>query len=139
MMLKKKHIGLLYYGVLLFLTSSSAIFVKENWLDGIRTNQKNYGVAVSDVNHDGRPDFIVAGYNGPNFVLVFDPVSGNVTNIAQEDSPAFSALRDLPGNAIGTSNVLLFYCLHTPPSRPPKRLFFASKRQKTRDVQCLGG
>lgn len=75
-------------------------FTKENWLDGIRTNQKNYGVAVSDVNHDGNPDFIVAGYSGPNFVFTYDKDSGRVTNIAQEGT-AFAALRDVPGNAIG--------------------------------------
>ena len=84
-----------------FLTFNSAIFVKENWLDNIRTNQKNYGVAVSDVNHDGRPDFIVAGYSGPNFVFSYDMATGKVTNIAQEGSNAYSALRDTPGNAIG--------------------------------------
>lgn len=86
--------------LLSFLTSHYAIFVKENWLDNIQTNQKNYGVAVSDVNNDGRPDFIVAGYSGPNFVIVYDTSTRNVTNIAQEGSP-FAALRDVPGNAIG--------------------------------------
>ena len=86
-----------------FLSSSRAIFVKENWLDGIRTNQKNYGVAVSDVNHDGRPDFIVAGYNGANFVFVYDNSTGKVTNIARQDNPAYAALMDVPGAAIGES------------------------------------
>lgn len=84
-----------------FLASSRAIFVKENWLDGIRTNQKNYGVAVSDVNHDGRPDFIVAGYSGANYVFVYDNSTGKASNIARKDSPAFAALMDVPGNAIG--------------------------------------
>ena len=75
-------------------------FVKENWLDGIRTNQKNYGVAVSDVNHDGNPDFIVAGYDGPNMVFTYDKTTGAVTNIAQDNSP-FDGLRDVRGAAIG--------------------------------------
>ena len=88
---------------LLFLASTRAIFVKENWLNGIKTNQRNYGVAVSDVNHDGRPDFIVAGYDGANFVFVYDNSTGKVTNIARKDSPAFAALMDVPGNAIGGS------------------------------------
>lgn len=80
--------------------------MKENWLDNIRTNQKNYGVAVSDVNHDGRPDFIVAGYSGPNFVFSYDMSTGKVTNIAQEGSNAYSALRDTLGNAIGNFTLL---------------------------------
>ena len=103
----KNYSGLVFGLVLLwFLVSSRAFFVKENWLDGIRTNQKNYGVAVSDVNHDGRPDFIVAGYSGSNFVFVYDNSTGKATNIAREDSPAFAALRDVPGNAIGKLEIV---------------------------------
>lgn len=79
-----------------------AFFTKVSWLDSIRTNQKNYGVAVSDVNHDGRPDFIVAGYSGQNFVFTYNNVTGKVKNIAEEGTP-YAALRDVPGNAIGTS------------------------------------
>lgn len=88
--------------VLSSLQCSSAIFVRENWLDAIPTNQKNYGVAVSDVNYDGNPDFIVAGYNGPNFVFTYSKESGTVTSIAQEGTP-YAALKDTPGNAIGVA------------------------------------
>jgi hypothetical protein len=82
--------------------------VKENWLDGIKTNQKNYGVAVSDVNHDGNPDFIVAGYDGANFVFTYDKTTGTVTNIAQDNTP-FARLRDVPGAAIGIISLFFLY------------------------------
>ncbi|XP_060585607.1 cartilage acidic protein 1-like isoform X2 [Ruditapes philippinarum] len=85
-----------------FINHNNGIFVKENWLDGIKTNQKNYGVAVSDVNHDGNPDFIVAGYDGANFVFTYDKTTGTVTNIAQDNTP-FARLRDVPGAAIGVA------------------------------------
>lgn len=87
---------------------SNAFFKKENWLDAIRTNQKNYGVAVSDVNHDGKPDFIVAGYSGANFVFTYDDNSGQVSNIAQLGTP-YEALRDVPGNAIGEFYLFSIY------------------------------
>lgn len=100
----------LSYIVLIFVSIPEiyGIFVKENWLDGLRTNQRNYGVAVSDVNNDGNPDFIVAGYSGANFVFTYNKTLGTVTNIAQEGTP-YANLRDIPGNAIGTYLFLHFY------------------------------
>lgn len=69
------------------------------------TRQKNYGIAVSDVNHDGNLDWIVAGFGkgrdgAPNLVLSHDETTGKLVNIAEEGT-AYEDLRDIGGAAIG--------------------------------------
>uniref|UniRef100_A0A671EQ98 Cartilage acidic protein 1 n=1 Tax=Rhinolophus ferrumequinum TaxID=59479 RepID=A0A671EQ98_RHIFE len=66
--------------------------------------QLNYGVAVTDVDHDGDFEIVVAGYNGPNLVLKYDRAQKRLVNIAvdQRSSPYY-ALRDRQGNAIGVT------------------------------------
>ena len=71
-----------------------------SWLYNVRSLQKSYGVAVSDVDHDGYFDMIVAGYDGPNMVLKYDPATKSLVNIASPGTP-FELLMDRPGAAIG--------------------------------------
>ncbi|KAK3090089.1 hypothetical protein FSP39_009088 [Pinctada imbricata] len=78
------------------------MFRRTNWLDGLRTNQLNYGVAVSDVDHDGKMDWIVAGYSGQNFVLRYNNGSRKLENIARGNTP-YEALMDTRGRAIGVT------------------------------------
>ncbi|XP_031317410.2 cartilage acidic protein 1 isoform X5 [Camelus dromedarius] len=66
--------------------------------------QLNYGVAVTDVDHDGDFEIVVAGYNGPNLVLKYDQAQKRLVNIAvDERSSPYYALRDRQGNAIGVT------------------------------------
>ncbi|XP_027712881.1 cartilage acidic protein 1 isoform X3 [Vombatus ursinus] len=66
--------------------------------------QLNYGVAVTDVDHDGDFEIVVAGYNGPNLVLKYDRAQQRLVNIAvDERSSPYYALRDRQGNAIGVT------------------------------------
>nr|XP_025736658.1 cartilage acidic protein 1 isoform X4 [Callorhinus ursinus] len=66
--------------------------------------QLNYGVAVTDVDHDGDFEIVVAGYNGPNLVLKYDRTQKRLVNIAvDERSSPYYALRDRQGNAIGVT------------------------------------
>uniref|UniRef100_A0A7N4NW64 Cartilage acidic protein 1 n=1 Tax=Sarcophilus harrisii TaxID=9305 RepID=A0A7N4NW64_SARHA len=66
--------------------------------------QLNYGVAVTDVDHDGDFEIVVAGYNGPNLVLKYDRAQRRLVNIAiDERSSPYYALRDRQGNAIGVT------------------------------------
>ena len=69
-------------------------------LDEIDTYQRNYGVAVSDVDNDGDFEFIVAGFSGPNLILKFNKKVGKLENIATKNSP-YANLRDEKGAAIG--------------------------------------
>ncbi|XP_066301814.1 cartilage acidic protein 1-like [Branchiostoma lanceolatum] len=66
--------------------------------------QKNYGVAVTDVDHDGNMEFVVAGYNGPNLVLKWNAAAQRYENIAVDDpSSPYYPLRDVRGDAIGVA------------------------------------
>ncbi|XP_006000254.1 cartilage acidic protein 1 isoform X2 [Latimeria chalumnae] len=66
--------------------------------------QLNYGMAVTDVDHDGDFEIVVAGYNGPNLVLKYDKARQKLYNIAVDDrSSPYYALRDRQGNAIGVT------------------------------------
>ncbi|KAK2919260.1 hypothetical protein Q8A73_003631 [Channa argus] len=66
--------------------------------------QLNYGMAVTDVDGDGTFEVVVAGYNGPNLVLKYDPTQNRLLNIAIDDSNSpYYALRDQAGNAIGVT------------------------------------
>ncbi|XP_006033800.1 cartilage acidic protein 1 [Alligator sinensis] len=66
--------------------------------------QLNYGVAVTDVDHDGDFEIVVAGYNGPNLVLKYNRARGRLVNVApDEHGSPYYALRDRQGNAIGVA------------------------------------
>ncbi|CAH1775634.1 unnamed protein product [Owenia fusiformis] len=81
---------------------SSGRFLKvtEQMLGNLNTFQRNYGVAVSDVDNDGELDFIVAGFSGRNFVLKYNTTTSQLDNIAQPGTP-FENLMDVKGQAIG--------------------------------------
>uniref|UniRef100_A0A3P9K9E3 Cartilage acidic protein 1a n=1 Tax=Oryzias latipes TaxID=8090 RepID=A0A3P9K9E3_ORYLA len=66
--------------------------------------QLNYGMAVTDVDGGGDLEVVVAGYNGPNLVLKYDPTNKKLVNIAIDDTESpYYALRDPNGNAIGVT------------------------------------
>ncbi|KAG9262675.1 cartilage acidic protein 1 [Astyanax mexicanus] len=64
--------------------------------------QRNYGMAVTDVDGDGDLEVVVAGYSGSNLILKYDRDQKRLVNIAVNDrnSPYYN-LRDPEGNAIG--------------------------------------
>ena len=70
------------------------------WLDEVDTNQRNYGVAVADVDFDGNFEVIVAGFTGPNLVLKYDKNLGVLSDIVVPGSP-YESLADPKGQAIG--------------------------------------
>ena len=74
----------------------------EEWLDETVEghSQRNYGVAVCDVDFDGTPEFFVAGFSGPNIVLKFNREIQAFENLALPGSP-YEALMDPDGEAIG--------------------------------------
>ncbi|XP_030854165.1 uncharacterized protein LOC588748 isoform X2 [Strongylocentrotus purpuratus] len=64
--------------------------------------QKNYGVAVTDVDNDGELEIIVAGFNGSNLVLKYNHETGQLENLAINDTASpYYQLRDPRGSAIG--------------------------------------
>lgn len=82
--------------------NKSPMFKSTNWLKDVMTAQLNYGVAVTDVDHDGTFEWVVAGYNGKNFVLSFDKTKKRLVDLAQSGTK-FEALMDSPGQAIGVA------------------------------------
>ncbi|XP_063407471.1 cartilage acidic protein 1-like [Mytilus trossulus] len=78
------------------------MFKSTKWLKGLNTSQLNYGVAVSDVDHDGTFEWIVAGYNGKNFVLSYDNNRKRLVDLAQKGTK-FESLMDVRGQAIGVA------------------------------------
>ena len=72
----------------------------QHWLDEADSNQRNYGVAVIDVDNDGEFEIMVAGYSGANLVLKYDKQKDKLINIAQKDTP-YEALMDPKGNTLG--------------------------------------
>lgn len=76
--------------------------MNEGFAAGSNPSQRNYGVAVTDVDNDGELEIVVAGFSGPNLVLKYNHESGKLENIAIDDqtSPYYN-LRDPNGSAIG--------------------------------------
>ena len=82
--------------------SGNAMFVSlsERWFRELRTTQRNYGVAVADVDLDGEFEMIVAGFDGPNMVLKYNKEMDVFVNLAVPGTP-FEELMDPQGQAIG--------------------------------------
>lgn len=74
--------------------------IGDKWFENVDTNQKNYGVAICDVDNDGRFEIIVAGFSAPNLVLKYDRIMNMFYNIAVRDSP-YEPLMDSLGAALG--------------------------------------
>nr|XP_054758395.1 cartilage acidic protein 1-like [Lytechinus pictus] len=76
--------------------------MREGFSDNSNPVQKNYGVAVTDVDNDGELEIIVAGFDGPNLVLKYNHETRRLENLAIDDptSPYYQ-LRDQRGSAIG--------------------------------------
>merc|ERR1719419_952823 len=71
---------------------------------GSNPSQRNYGVAVTDVDGEEGYEVVVAGYDGANLVLKWDNVTGQLYNIAVDDpSSPYYELRDIEGQAIGVA------------------------------------
>ena len=67
----------------------------------VDSNQRNYGVAVTDVDQDGNFEIFVAGFSGPNLVLKYNEHTATLENMAQLGTP-FEELMDFKGQAIGS-------------------------------------
>ncbi|KAK3579813.1 hypothetical protein CHS0354_021004 [Potamilus streckersoni] len=89
-----------YFMLFALYGNAGGIFTRLGWLEHINTTQKNYGIAVSDVDNDSDLEFIVAGFTGSNFVLKYDRIYMRLENIALPFTP-YEALRDPGGRAIG--------------------------------------
>ena len=74
--------------------------LSDKWLDEIDTNQKNYGVAICDVDNDGHFEIVVAGFAAPNLVLKYDKIMKSFYNIANKNTP-YEALMDSKGETLG--------------------------------------
>lgn len=68
---------------------------------GSNPSKLHYGIAAADLDGDGEVEFVIAGYNGPNLVLKWDSESKRLVDISSH--PAFAALRDPEGAAIGVA------------------------------------
>ncbi|KAL3891228.1 hypothetical protein ACJMK2_003491 [Sinanodonta woodiana] len=79
--------------------NAGGIFTSLGWLDHINTTQRNYGIAVSDVDNDSDMEFIVACFSGPNFVFKYDRIYRRLENIALPFTP-YEELRDPYGRAV---------------------------------------
>ena len=71
----------------------------QGWLSSVDSNQKNYGVAVIDVDNDGEFEMMVAGYNGANLVLKYNKQTNKLENIINQEP--YRALRDPDGQTLG--------------------------------------
>eukprot|EP00441_Pelagodinium_beii_P034589 CAMPEP_0197635214 /NCGR_PEP_ID=MMETSP1338-20131121/11088_1 /TAXON_ID=43686 ORGANISM="Pelagodinium beii, Strain RCC1491" /NCGR_SAMPLE_ID=MMETSP1338 /ASSEMBLY_ACC=CAM_ASM_000754 /LENGTH=611 /DNA_ID=CAMNT_0043207223 /DNA_START=51 /DNA_END=1883 /DNA_ORIENTATION=- len=67
----------------------------------LKTNptQKNYGVSVTDIDGDGKFEFVVAGFGSPNQAFKWDASTGSFEDIALGNS----VLQDSSGSAIGVA------------------------------------
>ena len=63
------------------------------------SNLPNAGVAVTDVNNDGKSEFVTAGNGNPNKAYTWDAASQQFVNIAQE----YPSLQDSSRQAIGVA------------------------------------
>jgi len=67
-------------------------------------SQLNYGVAITDVDGAEGYEVVVAGYDGPNLVLKWNNLTGQLDNIAVNDpSSPYYNIRDVSGQAIGVT------------------------------------
>ena len=66
----------------------------------VDSDQRNYGIAVTDVDRDGDFEIFVAGFTGPNLVLKYNEEMGRLENIAEHGGP-YEKLMDRKGQAIG--------------------------------------
>ena len=83
-----------------------------SFADGANPIQYNYGVAVADVDGDGKFEFIVAGYGtnkgpgAPNLVLTWNEETKKLENLAKDDpKSAFYNIRNENGKAIGVAGI----------------------------------
>ncbi len=84
-----------------FLASSSAFFkdISEQ-LSKCQTKQLSSGIAVTDIDFDGRFEWIVAGFHAPNLVLKYNPNNDSYTILQSEP---FANIMDPDGAALGVA------------------------------------
>jgi hypothetical protein len=79
--------------------AGNPMFVQHTDLLTTNPVQKNYGIAVTDIDADGTFEFVVAGYGAANQAFKWDATTGNFKDVALEKP----ALQDTSGMAIGVA------------------------------------